>query len=236
MVTTWKCGCPTMFLTAFKCLVLTVVRQLHFEVQRTMFPQGSVRIVVGQPHFPNYLIQTMVRQLCSLQILLEPQWLEPSVIVLVLAFTPSSGLNPWHSRTMAHSCSLAKQLSCLTGHMVRHVPVTWSGACSVTWPWLITSDDSSCGRSLSPLSISHTFDWLPHIPLTPLCPATLLVGCSYSYRPPHFWLDATLSFSSPRSAPATLVTRPPHSFFLFLFIPLLSSIYKHGLCAHLVAI
>jgi len=43
------------------------------------------------------------------------------VIVLVLAFTPSSGLNPRHARTMAHSCSLAKWLSCSAGHMVRHV-------------------------------------------------------------------------------------------------------------------
>jgi len=67
------------------------------------------------------------------------------------------------------------------------------------------------------LSISHTSDWLPHIPLTTLCPATLLVGCLYPYRPPHFWLDATLSFSSYRFAPATLLTGPhTHSSFYYL--------------------
>jgi len=61
------------------------------------------------------------------------------------------------------------------------------------------------------LSISHTSDWLPHAPLTPLCPATLLVGCPYPYHQPHFWLEATLSFSSSYpycSVPATLLTGP----------------------------
>jgi len=90
-----------------------------------------------------------------------------------------------------------------------------------------------------PLMIRHVAGpylliYQPHFPLTPLCPTTLLVGCTYPYRQPHFWLDATLSFSSSdsyRFVPATLLTGPhTHSspFYLYLLLP---SMYKHGLCA-----
>ena len=76
---------------------------------------------------------------------------------------------------------------------------------------------------LSFLSISHTCDWLPQSPLVVL----------YSYHQPHFWLDATLSFSFSYPycfALATLLTGP-HTPYLSIFILSLPSLYKHGLCA-----
>jgi len=55
---------------------------------------------------------------------------------------------------------------------------------------------------------------------------------------PHFWLDATLSFSSSdscRFAPAILLTGPhTHSSFLYLSLSL-PSMYKHGLCVLICA-
>ena len=136
----------------------------------------------------------------------------PTVIVLVLAFTSHSSVEPTTLKNNGNSCSLVKWLSCLAGHMVRHV------LCHMirrmfrhptmthhSW-WLVM------GQPLSFLSIHHTSDWLPHSPLTPLCPATLLVGCTYPYRQPHFPLSLSLCSSHTSDW-------PPRSFFLFLFIP-----------------
>jgi len=44
-----------------------------------------------------------------------------TVIVLVLAFTPHLSVEPTTLRNTGNSCFLVKQLSCLAGHMVRHV-------------------------------------------------------------------------------------------------------------------
>ena len=44
-----------------------------------------------------------------------------TVIVLVLAFMPHSSVEPTTLKNAGNSCSPVKQLSCLAGHMVRHV-------------------------------------------------------------------------------------------------------------------
>jgi len=140
-----------------------------------------------------------------------------------LAFTPYSSVEPTTLKNAGNSCSPVKQLSCLASHMVRHV-------LSHDWAHVPPPDHDSSPSMTRHVASPYLLIYQPHFPLTMLCPATLLVGCLYPYHLPHFWSDATLSFSYHRSAPATLLTGPhthSSSFYLSLLLP---SMYKHGLC------
>jgi len=147
------------------------------------------------------------------------------VIVLVLAFTPHASVKLTTLKNAGNSCSLAKRLSCLAGHMVRHVfchmvrHVLCHMVCHVLCHMIGSMFRHMIGSMFRHLTMTHHLWWLvmwlalifliyqPHFWLAAahsfdsalpshtsgwlflsLSSATLLVGCSYLYRLPHFWL------------------------------------------------